>query len=73
MKQYFNSLDVSNSGFIEIDQIEEVLISLGLCQSTGEVYDQIDLLNKDVEGKLDFEGFLHLLKQTSALGCHSNK
>lgn len=68
MKQFFKSLDPQNSGFIQKDQIEEVLITLGLCKDRENMDEQISILNKDVDNQLDFETFLQLLKQTSAIG-----
>lgn len=73
MRQFFHSLDTTNSGFVDLEQIEEVLITLGLCKTPADVQDQISILNKDVDGKLDFDAFLQLLKQTSALGTNSAK
>lgn len=37
LKQYFSSLDNDGSGVIDIEELEEPLISLGLAESRAEV------------------------------------
>ena len=73
MKQFFKSLDTNDSGYILRDQVEEILLSLGLCQTTTEVSLQIQELNRDIDGRFDFESFLQLLRQTSAIGRNSSR
>lgn len=37
LKQYFSSLDKDGSGVIDIEELEEPLISLGLVESKADV------------------------------------
>jgi Ca2+-binding EF-hand superfamily protein len=52
MKQYFNSLDEKKNGSIGIDELEELLLSVGLLESREEVKMLIDSVDEDGSGKI---------------------
>jgi Ca2+-binding EF-hand superfamily protein len=54
MKQYFNSLDYKKTGSIGIDELEELLFSVGLVDSREEIMALIDSVNEDKTGRIEF-------------------
>ena len=65
IREYFMELDIDKSGMISPQEIEETLISFGLCKTKEEVESIMGELDTDGFGELDFEKFLHLLKEAS--------
>jgi len=52
MKQYFNSLDKKGCGSIGIDELEELLLSVGLMETREEIKALIDSVDEDKSGKI---------------------
>lgn len=65
IREYFMELDIDKSGMISPQEIEETLISFGLCKTKEDVESFVSELDTDGFGELDFEKFLHLLKEAS--------
>lgn len=62
MKQYFKALDKKNNGSIGIEELEELLISVGLAETREEVKRLIDSVDEDHSGKIEFDEFLDLIQ-----------
>jgi hypothetical protein len=62
MKQYFKALDQKNHGSIGIEELEELLISVGLAQTREEVKKLIDTVDEDHSGKIEFDEFLDMIQ-----------
>lgn len=62
MKQYFRALDQKNHGSIGIEELEELLISVGLAETRDEVKRLIDLVDEDHSGKIEFDEFLEMIQ-----------
>ena len=62
MKHYFKALDKKNHGSIGIEELEELLISVGLATSREEVKRLIDSVDEDHSGKIEFDEFLDLIQ-----------
>ncbi len=61
MKVCFNAMDVKAEGSVGIDQLEELLISVGLMESREEVKQLIDSVDEDKSGKIEFAEFLKMI------------
>lgn len=62
MKQYFNSLDKKNCGSIGIDELEELMLSVGLLETREEIKALIDSVDEDKSGKIQFGQFLAMIQ-----------
>jgi hypothetical protein len=62
MKQYFNSLDQRRTGSIGIDELEELLFSVGLFETREEIKALIDSVDEDRSGKIEFSEFLSMIQ-----------
>jgi hypothetical protein len=62
MKQYFNSLDEKRTGSIGIDELEELLFSVGLFETREEIKALIDSVDEDRSGKIEFGEFLSMIQ-----------
>lgn len=62
MKQYFNSLDKKKCGSIGIDELEELLLSVGLLETREEIKALIDSVDEDKSGKIEFGEFLSMIQ-----------
>lgn len=62
MKHYFNSLDEKKSGSIGIDELEELLLSVGLFETREEIKALIDSVDEDKSGKIEFGEFLSMIQ-----------
>lgn len=62
MKQYFNSLDEKKTGSIGIDELEELLLSVGLFETREEIKALIDSVDEDKSGKIEFDEFLSMIQ-----------
>lgn len=54
MKGCFNAMDLKRNGSIGIDELEELLISVGLVDSRQDVKELIDSVDEDKSGKIEF-------------------
>ena len=61
MKMYFNSLDKKSIGSIGIDELEQLLLSVGLAETREEIKALIDSVDKDGSGKIEFGEFLSMI------------
>lgn len=62
MKRYFNSLDEKKTGSIGIDELEELLFSVGLFETREEIKALIDSVDEDHSGKIEFGEFLSMIQ-----------
>ena len=61
LRKYFNSLDNDGSGRIEVDELEDPLIALGLVQSREEVEKLVKIVDTDQSGQIEFGEFLKIM------------
>ena len=66
MKQYFNALDKDKKGWISIDQLEELLLSVGLVTSRQEIRHLIDAIDEKKTVKVEFAQFLNIIQSDDA-------
>ena len=62
IRNYFDSLDVLNTGSIGIEELEEPLITLGIAKGRKEVKKIMDEIDEDGSGEIEFNEFLMILK-----------
>ena len=62
MKKFFNTLDKKKTGSIGLDELEEMLLSVGLAENREEVKDLMGSVDEDHSGKIEFEEFLQMIK-----------
>jgi Ca2+-binding EF-hand superfamily protein len=62
MKGYFNSLDEKKCGSIGIDELEELMLSIGLFETREEVKALVELVDEDKTGKIEFDEFLSMIQ-----------
>lgn len=62
LREYFNSLDEDRSGSIGVNELEDPLIALGLCENRQQVQEIVQLVDKDNSGKIEFGEFLLIIK-----------
>lgn len=62
LKTYFDSLKVSKDiDYIQIDDLEDPFITLGLAKTRQEVRDIVSLYDDNGNGRIEFEEFLDIL------------
>lgn len=61
LRKYFNSLDNDDSGRIEVEELEDPLIALGLVQSREEVEKLVKIVDTDESGQIEFGEFLKIM------------
>ena len=62
IRDYFNSLDVHNTGSIGIEQLEEPMITLGIAKGRNDVKKIMDEIDEDGSGEIELAEFLQILK-----------
>lgn len=62
LRRYFKELDTDGSGSIGLEELEQPLISLGLCRTRAEVKQIMDSVDEDKSGQIEFNEFLHIIK-----------
>ncbi|OMJ67035.1 hypothetical protein SteCoe_35912 [Stentor coeruleus] len=62
LKKVFKELDKDQSGALDVDELYEPLLALGLVESRDQVIDLIDKVDIDNSGIIEFEEFLNVLK-----------
>ena len=58
LKDFFNSVDNRKEGYISLDQLEEMLLGLGLAEGIEDVKRLVNNVNVDQEGRIEFEEFM---------------
>jgi len=71
LRDWFEALDADGSGDISVDELEEPLISIGLCGSKGELEDMISKYDSSGDGEIDFQEFVKMV-MTKEEGGASN-
>ncbi|OMJ92556.1 hypothetical protein SteCoe_4693 [Stentor coeruleus] len=62
LKKVFKELDKDQSGALDVDELYEPLLALGLVESRDQVIDLIHKVDNDSSGIIEFEEFLNVLK-----------
>lgn len=73
LRSYFRELDTDGSGSIGLEELEQPLISLGLCKTRAEVKQIMDDVDEDKSGQIEFNEFLHIIKNAKNLKNMRNK
>lgn len=71
MRKFFDQLDVDKTNKVRACQLDETLISFGLCKTKEEVNKVIQEIDKHGTGTIDFDQFMHLIKDSSLTGQQS--
>jgi Ca2+-binding EF-hand superfamily protein len=73
LKTYFDSLKVSKDiDYIQIDDLEDPFITLGLAKTRQEVRDIVSLYDDNGNGRIEFEEFLDILDGRLHTATNSN-
>ena len=64
LKKYFNSLDDDGSGEIDIQELENPLISLGIAETRDDVIKIIESVTEEGEREINFTDFLSIIKSS---------
>ncbi|XP_067661253.1 uncharacterized protein [Haliotis asinina] len=64
MRRLFRSLDKNNDCVISEEELTGVLHSDGVPLTTSEIKDVISMVDRNSDGKLNYEEFLRLMRQT---------
>ena len=64
LKKYFNSLDDDGSGEIDIQELENPLISMGIAESREDVIKIIESVTEEGEREINFTDFLSIINQS---------
>lgn len=62
LKKVFKELDKDHSGALDVDELYEPLLALGLVESRQEVQELVNKVDSDCSGIIEFEEFLNVLK-----------
>ena len=62
LRKVFKELDKDCSGALDIDELYEPLLALGLVESRDQVIDLLKKIDLDSAGIIEFEEFLNMLK-----------
>ena len=62
LRKVFKELDKDCSGALDIDELYEPLLALGLVESREQVIDLLKKIDLDTAGIIEFEEFLNMLK-----------
>jgi centrin-2 len=62
LKKVFQSLDKDHSGALDIDELYEPLLALGLVENRDQVIELVKKVDSDQSGIIEFEEFLNVLK-----------
>ena len=54
MREFFKTLDKKGCGEIGLDELEQMLLSLGLAHTIEEVKDLMGTVDEDHSGKIEF-------------------
>ncbi|CDW71908.1 ef hand family protein [Stylonychia lemnae] len=65
LRKYFRELDTDGSGSIGLEELEQPLISLGLCSNRKEVQAIMNSVDEDKSGQIEFNEFLNIIKGAS--------
>jgi Ca2+-binding EF-hand superfamily protein len=68
LKQTFDSFDKDGSGEISIDEITELLVSLGVSASTETIMACVKEADTDNSGEISFEEFYSAMRKSSTAG-----
>ena len=58
IRQAFNVFDVDSDGFISLEELKKVMISLGENLTTNELNSMIKEADRDMDGKISFQEFV---------------
>jgi Ca2+-binding EF-hand superfamily protein len=59
----FSALDIDGSGSIEVKELEEPLIALGLANSRDEIERLVKMVDIDGTQEIEFDEFLMIMKE----------
>ena len=62
LKKVFKELDKDHSGALDIDELYEPLLALGLVDSRDQVQELVNKVDSDKSGIIEFEEFLNILR-----------
>jgi len=68
LRHYFMELDEDGSGEIGIEELEQPLISLGMCKTREEVEKIFNEVDEDGSGQIEFNEFIKVLKSANLNG-----
>lgn len=61
LKKYFNSLDDDGSGEIDVQELENPLISLGIAETREDVAKIVESVTEEGESEIGFTDFLSII------------
>ena len=61
LKEAFKSFDLNNDGSLQFNEIEEVMLALGMRPTQAEIEKFMKLYDTDGNGSLEFDEFLKLM------------
>ena len=62
-KDTFNLFDKDNDGFISVEELEDVMKSLGQSPTKDELKDMVNDVDTDGDGRIDFPEFLTMMSR----------
>ena len=62
LKKVFRELDKDHSGALDVDELYEPLLALGLVDSRDQVQDLVTKVDNDKSGIIEFEEFLNVIR-----------
>lgn len=68
LKKVFKELDKDHSGALDVDELYEPLLALGLVESRQEVQELVNKVDIDSSGIIEFEEFLNVIKNAKTTG-----
>lgn len=60
----FKVFDKDGNGYITVDELRNVILTIGDDVSTEEVEEMIKIADRDLDGKISFEDFMKLMKNS---------
>ncbi|KAF4661426.1 hypothetical protein FOZ61_003199 [Perkinsus olseni] len=63
LRTYFDALDRDSSGSIDVSELEEVMVALGLAEKHSDVEKMLSGVDEDDSGEIEFHEFLSILRR----------
>ncbi|EER13478.1 centrin 3, putative [Perkinsus marinus ATCC 50983] len=61
LRTYFDALDDDGSGSIDVSELEEVMVALGLAEKSSDVEKMVANVDEDGSGEIEFHEFLRIV------------
>ncbi|EER13481.1 centrin 3, putative [Perkinsus marinus ATCC 50983] len=61
LRTYFDALDDDGSGSIDVSELEEVMVALGLAEKPSDVEKMVANIDEDGSGEIEFHEFLSIV------------